>query len=561
MRMNKIKNSICLVTWLLIMMSINATIKAQNTQSNTNFEIGKQIEIFINAYKELNYNYVEDVDPTTFMTEGLNAMLKNLDPYTNLIPESQIEDYKMYTTGHYGGIGALVHQDGKHIVISELYKNSPAKRAGLNVGDKILKINGKNAFGIESEEINQLMNGQPGSEVVLDIERYGQTAPLKFTIKREVIDVENVSFSDRLTEDIGYIKLEAFTQNVASNFRTAFTDMKAKGNLKGLIIDVRGNGGGLLEEAVKIINLFVESGQEVVSMRGKIPTKNQTFFTTQTPLDTEIPIIVMVDESSASASEILCGALQDLDRGVVMGQRTFGKGLVQNIIPLVYNSQMKVTVAKYYIPSGRCIQAIDYSHKNESGKWDKVPDSLTTKFSTKGGRPVFDGAGIDPDVITKPYELSEITGALTYEYLIFNYVTHYYYQHNHDSMSSPENFVVDDVIWNDFLQWLQDSRKDYQTPLEAIVSGMKEYCKNNDCSENIKHTINTLEKEISDEKTASLLKNKTEICRMLRMEILSRYYDYQAYLKAALNFDPEIEQAITLLNNIKEYKAILKPKK
>ncbi|MDD4848686.1 MAG: S41 family peptidase [Bacteroidales bacterium] len=538
---------------------INFTLHAQDVSSNTNFEIGKQIEIFINAYKELNYNYVDEVDPTSFMTEGLNNMLKNLDPYTNLIPESQIEDYKMYTTGHYGGIGALVHQDGDYVVISDPYKNSPAQRAGLLSGDKILKINGKNAVGVESEDISQLMKGQPGTMVEIEIKRYGQNDNLIFNIKREVIDIENVSFSELLTPEVGYIKLESFTQNVASQFRDAFTQLKEKGDLKGLIIDLRGNGGGLLEEAVKIINLFVESGQEVVSMRGKIPSKNRTFTTTQAPIDTEIPIIILVDENSASASEILSGSMQDLDRGVVMGQRTFGKGLVQNILPLVYNTQMKVTVAKYYIPSGRCIQAIDYSHKNENGKWDKVPDSIATAFTTKGGRVVYDGAGINPDVASQPYELSEITGSLMSKFIIFNYVTHYYF--NHDSISSPETFEIDDAIWNDFMTWINNSNKDYQIPSEEIVASLQEYYQNNTSSESINNALQSLQQAIMNQKNTAFNDNKAEICRMLKMEILSRYYDYKEYLKAVLNFDPEVKQAIALINNNKEYKSLLKPKK
>jgi carboxyl-terminal processing protease len=334
--------------------------------------------------------------------------------------------------------------------------------------------------------------------------------------------------------------------------------MRNEGKLKGLILDLRDNGGGLLGEAVDIVNLFVKSGLEVVSMRGQIASANQTFRTRNAPLDADIPLIVLVNEQSASASEIVSGALQDLDRAVILGQRTYGKGLVQNVLPLVYNTQLKVTIAKYYIPSGRCIQAIDYSHKNESGKWDKVPDSLITKFRTSGGRSVYDGAGIDPDVVTTPYVLNDITQALVAQHILFNFATQFYYKNS--TTPSIDTFEIDNDTWNQFLVWVDERENDYQTAEQILLANLEIYYKKdkNTPSPQITTTMETLQKQLKNNKITAIKENKNEICRLLKLEILSRYYDYDQYIKFYVEFDSDIQKAKTLLLSDKEYKAILK---
>lgn len=529
---------------------------------NKNFEIGKNIEIFIDVYKTVNANYVDDIDPGDFMKTGIDGLLKELDPYTVYIPEAEIEDFRIATTGQYGGIGALIHIDGDDVVVTDPYKDSPAKKAGVKAGDKIMSINGKSIKGLDLDEISQLMKGQAGGNVDMVVERYNEANPLKFSIVREVINIESVDYYNRLGDDIAYIKLDQFTQNAGANVKNAFIKMREEGKIKGLILDLRGNGGGLLGEAVEIVNLFVKAGVEVVSMKGQIPSSNQTFRTRNQPLDTELPVVVLVDEMSASSSEIVSGALQDLDRSVIMGQRTFGKGLVQNVLPLTYNSQIKITTAKYYIPSGRCIQAIDYGHKNEYGKWDKVPDSLISKFKTAGGRVVYDGAGIEPDVTTEPYTLNDITVALVGQHILFNYATHFYYQT--PSIPAIDQFEITETIWNDFIGWVKKQDADYKTVDQVLLTPLQDYYKEEgekNSSPKALSALKELENELVAKKIAAIEENKPEIKRILKMEILSRYYDYEDYIKFSVEFDPEIEQAKALLLDEKAYKAILKPAK
>lgn len=549
-----------LVTTILTVVFITLSQYALAQIQNKNFEMGKNIEIFVDVYKGVNANYVDEIDPGDFMKIGIDEMLKTLDPYTVFIPESQVEDFRIATTGQYGGIGALIHLDGDYIVITDPYKDSPARKAGVKAGDKIISVNGKPAVGLDVEEINQLMKGQAGGQMELVVERYNEPNPLHFSITREVINIESVDYFSRLGQDVAYIKLNEFTPKAAANVKNAFIKMRDESKLKGLILDLRGNGGGLLSEAVDLVNMFVKSDLEVVSMRGQIPASNQTFRTRYPATDTEIPIVVLVDEQSASSSEIVSGALQDLDRAVIMGQRTYGKGLVQNVFPVKYNGQLKVTTAKYYIPSGRCIQAIDYSHKDATGKWEKVPDSLITKFKTAGGRTVYDGAGIEPDVVTKPYMLNDISLSLVSQHMLFNFATYFYY-HN-PTIPSIDQFEITEEIWTQCLDWVNKHNDDYKMPDQMLLSALQEYYKmdNVSTSPQIMETLDALETAINNKKIKAIEENKPEIKRLLKMEILSRYYDYSDYIKFSVEFDPEIQQAKTLLLNDKGYKDILKPR-
>ena len=363
------------------------------------FEISKHLDIFTTLYKELNTFYVDETDPGKLMKEGIDNMLKSLDPYTTYIPESEIEDFKFMTTGQYGGIGAIITKRKNYVYISEPYEGYPAQKAGLMAGDKILEINGKSAEGKTTEEVSKILKGQPNTNVSLKIERSSLTSPFDVTFKREKVSVKSVSYAGFLGDEIGYVKLRSFTRGCSNDLKNAIQKLKGEKKLKGLILDLRNNPGGLLNESVDMVNLFVPKGEEVVKTKGKIKSWEKTYFAKNQPLDTDVPLVVLINSASASASEIVSGAIQDLDRGVVIGQRSFGKGLVQQTRKLSYNAQLKLTVAKYYIPSGRCIQSVNYNNRNDDGSIGKVPDSLKTEFRTRNGRKVYDGGGIEPDII------------------------------------------------------------------------------------------------------------------------------------------------------------------
>ncbi|NTW33531.1 MAG: S41 family peptidase, partial [Bacteroidetes bacterium] len=369
---------------------------------DNDFEIAKNLDIFATLYKELNNNYVDEIKSGELVKTGIDAMLESLDPYTTYISESDLEDYKLMTTGQYGGIGSLVHKSGDYVIISDPYEGFPAQKNDLRSGDAIIEINDKSAKGKSTNDITEILRGQPGTTVKLVLKREGETKPIEKTIERAEIKINNISYSGMINETTGIIKLTNFYQNAGKEVKEAFLKLKEQG-MKTFILDLRENGGGLLNEAVNIVNIFMDKGVVVVSTKGKLKDRNNKHSTINTVTDKEIPIVILVDRGSASASEIVTGAVQDFDRGVIIGERTYGKGLVQNIIPLSYNSKLKVTVAKYYIPSERCIQAIDYSQKNEDGSVAKIPDSLKVAFKTKKGRTVYDGGGIEPDIYIEPY--------------------------------------------------------------------------------------------------------------------------------------------------------------
>ena len=413
------------------------------------FEVAKNLDIFTTVYRELNNFYVDETDPGKLMKTAIDKMLKSLDPYTNYIPESEIEDFKFMTTGQYGGIGAVITKRDDFVFVSEPYFGFPAQKAGLMAGDKILKIDDVDAKGKSTEEVSKALKGQPNTDVKLLIERPYIDDSFEVSFKREKISVKSVPYFSYLKEGIGYLKLRSFTRNCSNDVKEAIVDLQKKGDLKGLILDLRSNPGGLLNESVDIVNLFVEKGQEVVSTRGKIESWDKVYKANKQPLDLEVPLVVLINQSSASASEIVAGAVQDLDRGIVIGQRSYGKGLVQQTRKLSYNAQLKLTVAKYYIPSGRCIQALDYSNRNKDGSVGKVPDSLMTSFKTKNGRTVFDGGGIKPDIEIDEDEVSNLLISLIRERLFFDFAT--LYRHQNNSLSSDSiNSISDEYFDSGF---------------------------------------------------------------------------------------------------------------
>ncbi len=520
------------------------------------FELSKNIEIFSSAYKTLYNTYVDDINEGDLIKTAIDAMLAKLDPYTNFYPESDLEDVKLQLMGEYGGIGATIHQQGEYTIISEPYEGMPAYEAGLKAGDKILEVNGQKAKGKKNDQVREFLRGQAGSDITLKIERNGEEKTFKF--KRKAISLPNVPYSGMIYDNIGYIKLNEFTKEASTNVLSAFNSLKKQG-MAGLILDLRGNGGGLLNEAVNIVNIFVDKGQTVVTTKGKTANRNQTFKTTHKAVDTEIPIIVLTDQGSASASEIVSGSLQDLDRAVIMGQRTFGKGLVQNVFPLMYNTQMKVTVSKYYIPSGRCIQAIDYSHRDEQGRANKIQDSLRTAFKTKGGRTVYDGYGIEPDTLLETEYASQISIALLLKFLPFDYATEFV--KTHPTIAPAKDFYITDEIYDDFVNFLKDKEYKYTTPTEEGIKILIDNAKKEKCDENVTKLLENAKTQIETDKQNDLYKHKEEIKDMLLSEIVVRYYNQKGRVEALLKRDKEVKAAADLLKDTNAYNLILTPKK
>ena len=526
-----------------------------NAQDDNNFEISKNLDIYISLFKELDKNYADKIDPGKLNQTAIDAMLESLDPYTVYIPESRAEDYKLMTTGQYGGIGALIHKEGDYVVISEPYEGFPAQKSDLKPGDRILEINGKSVMGKSSDEVSELLKGTAGAELDMVVRREGVPDPIHKKIVREEIKIPDVPYYGMLNDWVGYICLTGFMQNSGIEVKKALTDLKTNHNLKGIILDLRGNGGGLLNEAVNIVNIWVDKGQLVVSTKGKDATKNQDHFTRVAAIDADIPLAVLVDRSSASASEIVAGAVQDLDRGVIIGQRTFGKGLVQNVIPLTYNAQVKITVAKYYIPSGRCIQAIDYFHKDKNGNSEKIPDSLITEFKTRHGRLVYDGCGVEPDLRIPVEKLSRISQTLITKFLIFDYANKF--ARENQQIDPPEQFTVTDEMYNDFLAYLKDKDYDYTTESEQALADLKKDAQKEKYFDAIQQDYDDLQVKINHNKNADLLTNKDEIKSILKEEIVSRYYYQKGRIITSLTGDPDIDKAVEVLQDKETYMAIL----
>jgi carboxyl-terminal processing protease len=517
------------------------------------FEISKNLDIFTTLYKELNTFYVDETNPGDLMKKGIDEMLKSLDPYTTYIPESEIEDFRFMTTGQYGGIGAMITQIGEFVYISEPYEGFPAQKAGLMAGDKILEINGKTAKGKTTEEVSKVLKGQPNTIVTLLMERQNLEKPFEVSFDREQVSVASVPYSAYVEEGIAYVRLRSFTRNCANDLKNAIKDLQKEQEMKGLILDLRSNPGGLLNESVDIVNLFVEKGEEVVSTKGKIKSWEKSYVANKTPLDTDVPLVVLINSSSASASEIVSGSIQDLDRGVVIGQRSYGKGLVQQTRKLSYNSQLKLTVAKYYIPSGRCIQALDYSSRNDDGSVGKVPDSLMTSFETRNGREVKDGGGILPDIVTEPGKYSMIIPSLLKERLFFDFATDYRFSHD----TILYDFEFSDADFLDFTNYISDKDYTYETATEKSLKKLKKKAEDEEYFDALSEEYDALVLKMELNKEDDLQNSKGDIKEILTGEIMSRYYYQKGRLKAGLNFDIELDKAIEILQNKEQYNKIL----
>ncbi|AII52484.1 MULTISPECIES: S41 family peptidase [Hymenobacter] len=520
------------------------------------FEIAKNLDIFATLFKEVNTYYVDEVPPAKLVKTGIDAMLKSLDPYTNYIPEDDIEDFRTLTTGQYGGIGAVVVKRNGKTIVQAAYEGYPAQKAGLLPGDEILTINGVNVEKKNNSDISKLLKGQANSLVKLMVTRYGQDAPVEINITRDKIQVDNVPYYGMLTNDIGYFQLSGFTVDAGKEVRMALTKLKEQG-AKKIVFDIRDNPGGLLNESVNISNLFVDKGLDIVSTKGKVSDWNKTYKALDMPLDTQIPVVIITSSRSASASEIVSGVLQDYDRAVVVGERTFGKGLVQATRPLSYNSQLKVTTAKYYIPSGRCIQEIDYAHRADDGTLGKVPDSLRTAFKTQAGRTVYDGGGVAPDVEVQDREIADITRVLLQKSYLFDYATRY--RAEHATIAPARQFKLSDADYAKFTDYLKGKDISYSTDAEKAINDLTKKVKEEKHYDDVKTELEAMRRKVSTNKGNDLTRFKPEIKDLLEQEIVSRYYFQKGQIEATFDDDPNILMAMSVLNDPNRYAALLRP--
>lgn len=525
--------------------------------SEKSFEISRNIEVFSSVYAQVNKNYVEDVNPNKLIKVGLDAMLAYLDPYTNYISQDRIEDYMVSTTGQYGGIGSVIGVRRDSVVVLMPHIGYPAHEAGLKRGDIFLKVDGKDVIGMNTQEISSLLKGEFDTDVNVLVKRYGIKEPMSFNLKRSKIQLKNVPYYGMLKDDIGYIKLANFMSKASDEVKAAYVELKEKG-AKKVVLDLRDNPGGYLAEAQKICNIFIPKGKVVVNMKGKIKEWNRTVATSQAPYDLEVPIAVLTSGYSASASEIVSGVIQDYDRGIVVGQRTYGKGLVQNTFDAAHKTKVKITTAKYYIPSGRCIQAIDYSKKNPDGTPYRTPDSLFVAFKTEKGRVVYDGGGVLPDVIVEKSKRSDAAYQLLKDDMFFDFAVDFCSKR--DSIPSPDDFKLNDMEFKSFLSYLEKSGYEYISPAEQKLNKYYESFQKDSLDITLNVEINAIRKKIKDKFKNDFNANKSEIIELLEDEIVKYFYYEEGSVRASFDTDKELNQAIELLNDEKRYDKLLSVK-
>ncbi len=519
------------------------------------FEIAKNLDIFASLFKEVNALYVDEINPNKTIRTGIDAMLNSLDPYTNYISEDEVEDYRTLNTGQYGGIGAVTRQINNRTVVTMVYENYPAYKNGLRIGDEVIKMDGIEMERLTVEEANHLMRGQVGTPVKLTVKRLGRETPIEIEFKREKIKISNVPYFGMLSENTGYVQLTEFTPEAGKEVKNAVVSLKESG-AKYLILDLRGNPGGLLLEAVNICNLFIPKGKKVVDTKGKLEDSNITYETLNVHVDLEIPVVVIINRGSASASEIVAGTLQDYDRAVVLGERSYGKGLVQVGRPLSYNSQVKITTAKYYTPTGRCIQVLDYSHRREDGSVASIPDSIKKEFRTTRGRKVYDGGGIDPDVKVEALEAATLTQVLYGKGFIFDYATQYSF--SHPTLPEAKNFSLTDQEYLEFITWMKGKSYQAQSPIELELNELTEEAKREKFYNDLKPQLDQIKTKLTESHKNELLHHKDQIKQLLEKEIAARYYFEKGSVESGFKYDEEIKTAVSLLHNTTEYKSILK---
>jgi len=518
------------------------------------FDIAKSLDIFATLFKEVNAYYVDEINPKELVDKGINGMLESLDPYTDYISEENLEEFSIQTTGQYAGIGALIGVINNKTVITNPYDGFPANKAGLKVGDQIISVNGTNIEGKPTSAVSSLLKGKPNTEVKLVVRRVGQSQDIVLNINRQKIKLNNVVYKGIVSSDIGYIKLDDFTPGAAREVEEAVVELKKQGARK-LILDLRDNPGGLLYEAVNIVSLFIPKGLEVVSTKGKVKEWNKTYVSLNNPIDTTTPLAVLTSGGSASASEIVAGALQDYDRAILVGQQTFGKGLVQTTRPLSYNAQLKVTTAKYYIPSGRCIQALDYANRREDGSVDKFADSLKSEFLTKGGRKVYDGGGLDPDVEVKNEFLSPAAVQLITSGYIFDYAT--YFCSQRPDLSISQSFKLSDEDYKKFGEWLSSKKFVFSSDLEKQMDHLVEVAKKERTYSELQGQLSALQNQIELNRSKDLTRYKDEIARVLEEEIAFHIGLIKSQVALSLQRDNELMEATKYLHEDAQYRNLL----
>ncbi len=526
------------------------------TRDQKNFEVAKNLDIYYTLFRELNTFYVDEVDPNKLVKTSIDEMLGSLDPYTNYISEDQMEDFRFMTTGEYAGIGALIGKQKGKIVISEPYEGFPAQKYGLKAGDVILEVAGKVTDNMNTEDVSSLLKGPANKAVTIKLQRPGAKKPYTVDVIREKITIDAVPYYGMLDSKTAYIRLSNFTANCSNEVKNAFLELE-KQNPEALILDLRSNPGGLLMEAVEIVNFFVPKGEEIVSTRGKVEQWDKVYKATSNPIDTLIKLAVLTNSGSASASEIVAGAIQDLDRGIVVGTRTFGKGLVQTTRDLSYNTKLKVTTAKYYIPSGRCIQALDYTHRNEDGSVGQIPDSLITEFTTKKGRKVFDGGGVVPDIKIEGDRLSSLSVEMIRNFLVFDFATTY--SNENESIAQPEDFNISDDIYSQFKSFVKENNFEYESASKDEFDDLVESAKRDKYYALAEKEFEALKAKLSPNLDTDLTLYKEEISELLKDEIVSRYYYQKGAIRAAITDDKGIKRAIEELSSTTAYSSNFEP--
>ncbi len=526
------------------------------TSATTNyFEITKYLEIFVSVYKNLNTYYVDEIDPEELVEKGIVAMLEDLDPYTEYIPSEDVEDYNFQSSGEYGGIGATIQKQEDYVTVTNPFEGSPADEAGLRSGDKFLKIDGVDVKGKSSNEVVSMLKGKPGTPVQVVLGRGDEE--YERTIIRDVIKIKNVPYYGMVNDDIAYIKLSSFTTGASEEVASALTELKSNHEVKGIILDLKGNGGGLLGEAINVTNVFVAKGEPIVSIKTRNADDDRTYRTRMLATDTTTPLVVLIDGGTASASEIVSGSIQDLDRGVVIGRNSFGKGLVQTTRDIAFDSKLKLTTAKYLIPSGRSVQRLNYSEKDENGNPKALPDSLRTAFTTKNGRAVYDGSGIMPDIEVEAEPFPEISFALFAKNYIYQYSLKY--KENHPSIVNPESFQLTDAEYEDFKKFLVGKDYSYKTETEAELDDVRKAAEDEKLDDSFYEELKDLEAKLQANKADDLDNYREEISYLLEREIAARYYYSAGRIANGLDDDDEVQKAIEVLQDQSAYSATLVP--